>query len=331
MQAYIVSKADLKVKGVYEVVRYKINEDTAAPAQSSYVLIWPVSAATGDYLYIRDTYQGIVSGIEAGKSTSVVTLRTLPVSSLFSRNILLGSTQEITEEFIGSAIQDNFVSSGDNLLDLPYINVQIKTQTSLGITPDNSNGIYNLDTFLRYAASRYHVFADYAFTADALNVSLENLTPPTHIIDATVADVLHVTETVVSECVSKVTVKTSSDVILYYLFEDGSYGTDPTSGARVIGKAETVYCANAAEAEKVAGDVFAKNKYSHLIETEILSESKLYNTAGMRLYDRAKVKTKTGIYDTYISYMSKKSTVRTVLFRFGDAKVSLTDKLKGGS
>jgi hypothetical protein len=50
----------------------------------------------------------------------------------------------------------------------------------------------------------------------------------------------------------------------------------------------------------------------------------------MRLYDRAMVKTKTGVYDTYISFKSRKSTTKTVLFKFGDARLTLTDKLKGG-
>jgi hypothetical protein len=126
-------------------------------------------------------------------------------------------------------------------------------------------------------------------------------------------------------------VKTSTDVRTYYLFDDGSYGTDPEAGTRVTGKVETVYIENTADAEKTAGDVFAKNKYSHLIEVEIISSSQLYNTRNMKLYDRAKVKTKTGIYDTYISYIAKRSAAQTVLFKFGDAKLSLTDKLKGGA
>jgi len=118
--------------------------------------------------------------------------------------------------------------------------------------------------------------------------------------------------------------------IAYYLFEDGTFGTNPGAGTRIPGKSDTVYCENAADAEKTAGDVFVKNKFSHLIEAEILSESRLYNTAGMRLYDRALVRTKTGVYDTYISYISRKSASKTALFKFGDAKLTLTDKLKGG-
>lgn len=331
MQVYIISRTDLKVKAVAELVRYEISEDTASLCQSVFVFAAAINAATGDYLLVRGEYLGIVSGIEADKNTSVLTLHALPVSSIFSRNILLGTEQDITENYIQSAINDNFASSGDALMDDQNISVSVQTQTVLGITPHNDNGIYNLDSFLRYAAKRHNIFTDFELTSSALNVSIENRIPPTHIIDATVADVLSVSETVVSECVSKVTVKTSSDVLIYYLFDDGSYGTNPAAGTRVAGKAETVYTENTADAEKTAGDVFAKNKYSHLIEAEMLLSSKLYAVNSMKLYDRAKVKTKTGIYDTYISYIAKRSAAQTVLFKFGDAKLSLTDKLKGGA
>ena len=331
MQIYIISKSDLKVKDIAETISCEINEDVSTAAQSGFVLASFVNAATGDFVYSRETYLGIVMGIEADKKTSVFTLRTLPASSIFLRNILLGSAQSITENYMMSAINDNFVDSGDALLDIPYINVAVNTQTELNIAPDNSNGIYNLDLFLRYTAMRHNIFTDFELTSDSLNVSIENRTPPTHIIDATVADVLGVNETVVSECVSKVTVKTSTVVLTYYLFDDGSYSTESSAGTRVSGKVETIYCANEGDAEKAAGDVFAKNKYSHLIELEMLSSSKLYNVNNMQLYDRAKVKTKTGIYDTYISFKSTKSAAQTVLFKFGDAKLSLTDKLKGGA
>lgn len=330
MQAYIISKSDLKTKDAACIVSYEINEDTAAPAQSSFNFVSSVNAVTGDYIFLRGVYLGTVSGLETDKKTSVVTLRSLPVSSLFSRNILLGTGQNVTENYILSAINENFVTSGDALVDIPYINVSAKTQTSLSIIPHNDNGIYNLDTFLRYAASRHHIYTDFEITADTLNIYIENRDPPLRNIDATVADVINLSENIVSECVSKVTVKTSAGITTYYLFGDGTFGTNPEAGARVQGRADTVYCENAADSEKTAGDMFAKNKFSHLIEMEILSGSRIYDTANMRLYDRALVRTKTGVYDTYISYISRKSAAKTALFKFGDARLTLTDKLKGG-
>ena len=330
MQAYIISKTDLKVKDTASLVSYEINEDAATATQSGFGFASAPNAGAGDYIVLRGMYTGIISGMEADKKTSAVTLRALPMSSIFSKNILLGSVQTITENYILSAIDDNFVSSGDVMTDIPYIAATAKTQTALGVTPHNDNGIYNLDTFLRYAASRYHIFTDFEITTDTLNISVENRNPPLRIIDATVADVLTLSETVVSECVSKVTVKTSAGVTTYYLFEDGSFGTNLEAGTRMRGKTDTVYYENTADSEKTAGDVFAKNKFSHLIEAEIISESRLYDTASMRLYDRALVRTKTGVYDTYISFISRKSAAKTVLFKFGDARLTLTDKLKGG-
>jgi hypothetical protein len=122
MQIYIISKSDLKVKDVVRTISCEINEDASSAAQSAFVFASSVAAVPGDFVYSRGVYLGMVSGIEADKKTSVVTLRTLPVSSIFSRNILIGSAQIITENYIMSAINDNFVDSGDALLDIPYIN-----------------------------------------------------------------------------------------------------------------------------------------------------------------------------------------------------------------
>ena len=330
MQAYIVSKVDLKVKDVSKVVSYEINEDTAGPVLSEFKFSSAVNAVAGDFVLLKDMYLGIIAGIEAEKSTSVVTLRALPISSIFAGRILLGDVHAVTENYINAVILNNFVSSGDTLLDIPYIRTHVKTQTPLGITPHNEYGIYNLDTFLRYVAKRHGIYTDFQLTADSVCVTIERRIPPVHIIDATVADVISLNETVVSESVSKVTVKTPNRLETYYMYEDGSYGNDPNAGVRVPGRAETVYCEYDDDMPKTAGDIFAKNKYSHCIETEIISSSKLYNTRTMRLFDKARVKTRTGIYDTYISSRNQKSTATTVLFKFGDAKLSLTDKMKGG-
>jgi len=328
MQVYIVSKIDLKVRDASKAIGFEINEDTAGPILSAFQFATAVNISSGDYIFLKDKYLGIVAGIEADKSTSVVTLRALPISSIFVRKILLGDIQTVTEDYINATILNNFVSSGDSLLDIPYINVIVKTQTPLGIIPHNEHGIFNLDTFLRYVAKRHSIYTELDLNADSLNVTIEQRMPPVHIIDATVADVISLNETVVSESVSKVTVKTPHLLETYYMFEDGTYGADPDAGMRVPGRAETVYCENDDDIQKSAGDIFAKNKYSHSIETEIISASKLYDVKNMRLYDKAKVKTKTGIYETYISARYQKSTAATVLFKFGDAKLSLTDKLK---
>ena len=330
MQAYIVSKTDLKVKDFSTLTSYEINEDSAADAPSGFGFAQAPLAVIGDFILLQNQYLGLISGIETDKKMSSVILRSLPIQSLFSRNILLGSPNAITEAYIAVAIQDNFVSSGDVLSDIPYLAVTANTQTSLGITPHNENGIYNLNTFLRYVAIRHQVYSDFTLTPNALIVSLESRVPPLRVIDATVADILSLSETVVSECVSKVTVKTSSSVVTYYLFDNGTFGTDPNAGARLTGKVDTVYCENPSDAVQTAADIFAQNQFSHLIEMEIVSGSKLYETTSMKLFDRALIRTKSGVYNSYISFKGQRSNSKSVLFKFGDARLALTDKLKGG-
>jgi len=127
MMVYIVSKADLKVKDAAALVSYEINEDAAAAAQSEFRFASTPNAAAGDYVVLRGLYAGVVSDVEADKKTSVAALRSLPIGSVFSRNILLGDAQAVTENYILSAVNDNFVSSGDAMTDIPYINVTATT------------------------------------------------------------------------------------------------------------------------------------------------------------------------------------------------------------
>lgn len=330
MQAYIVSKTDLKVKDFSTLTSYEINEDSAADAPSGFGFAQAPLAVIGDFILLQNQYLGVISGIETDKKMSSVILRSLPIQSLFSRNILLGSSNAITEAYIATAIQDNFASSGDVLSDIPYLSVAANTQTALGITPHNENGIYNLNTFLRYVAIRHQIFTDFQLTPNSLNVTIDRRVPPIRVIDATVADVLFLSEIVVSECVSKVTVKTTSSSVTYYLFNNGTFGTDPNAGTRLTGKVDTVYCENPSDVVQTASDIFSKNQFSHLIEMEITSGSKLYETANMKLFDRALIRTKSGVYNSYISFKGLRSTSKSVLFKFGDARLALTDKLKGG-
>ena len=102
MMAYIVSKADLKVKDALTVISYEINEDTAAPAVTNIRFARMPSVNAGDYVCLKEAgetvYLGVVSGVEADKKTSVAALRSLPVSSVFSRNILLGDARAVTTD-----------------------------------------------------------------------------------------------------------------------------------------------------------------------------------------------------------------------------------------
>lgn len=77
--------------------------------------------------------------------------------------------------------------------------------------------------------------------------------------------------------------------------------------------------------------MFSANRYNHCVEFEILKESELFNVEELKLHDLVRLKTKTGgVYDTYISARSESSDRKTVGFKCGDMRVSLTDKLKMG-
>lgn len=327
MQVYIINRNTMKTMAVVQAVSFEINESADSLALSSFTFAHDFDATSGDYLYIKDVYLGIVTGKQAEKATSDVTLTAAPPGILFSRSILLGAPNNVTENYIKSAILDNFTNSGDAFFDYRNITVVAATQSNLGITPHNDNGIYNLATFMFYVAKRHNIFIDYALSASGLAVSIEKRTPKTRTIDATLSDIITLSETVTAELVSKVVVKTPLSSIIYYLYLGGTFGTDPLAESRMPGgRMETLYCENPAEADKTAGDVFLKNMYSHLIELALPISSKLYDPNEMSVFDFVNIKTNSGIYQSFISAKTLRAGI--VYLKIGGAKVTLTDKLR---
>lgn len=187
--------------------------------------------------------------------------------------------------------------------------------------------------FIRYVAQRYGILIAFGISLDKrLRITVQKATSAIKNIDATLADITNYNETMDVDTVSKVFVKTGSgNVFAYYLLEDGTYGTDLAAGSRVNGRATAVYVKNDADADKAAGDVFSANKYNHCVEFEMIKESKLFDVKGFKLNDPIRLKTQTGgVYDTYISARSESSDRKTVGFKCGDMRISLTDKLKIG-
>lgn len=259
------------------------------------------------------------------------------ILSLFDRQIIL-SDEEMTgttgiEDFIVYTIQNQFKDSGDALMDISYLDPAALTHTKEFIVPGNDNGIWNMAAFIRYAAKRYGILTSFEITTDKrVAVSVEKIMPITRNIDATLADILSYNETMDVDTVSKVFVKTGSgSVVAYYLFEDGTYSADPAAGTRTSGRVTAIYTNNDAEAGKAAGDVFSANRYNHCVEFEIIRNAKLFYVDALQLHTPLRLKTKTaGVYDTYISARSESSDRKTVGFKCGDMRVSLTDKLKKG-
>jgi hypothetical protein len=68
MMAYIVSKADLKVKDALTVISYEINEDTAAPAVTNIRFSRMPSVKAGDYVCLKEAGETVISASSLRRS-----------------------------------------------------------------------------------------------------------------------------------------------------------------------------------------------------------------------------------------------------------------------
>lgn len=338
---YVLSKIDLTVKDIINPISHNLCEDSLVTVKSELRISKSTKAMAGDYVIFNEKgsvlFSGIVDTVTGEKGTSIHTLYILPMLSLFDRKIVLDN-ESMTgttgiEDFIVYTIQSQFKASGDGLTDLVYLDPIAMTHTVEAIKPENENGIWNLATFIRYIAKRYGVLTSFEVMRDKqLTMSIEKIVATTKKIDATLADIVNYNETMDVDTISKVYIKTGNgSIYTYYLFDDGSYSIDPLAGTRVPGRITSVYVENDADADKTAGDVFSANRYNHCVEFEILKESELFDVEGLKLHYPVRLRTQTGgVYDTYISARSQSSDRKTVGFKCGDMRISLTDKLKMG-
>ena len=100
---------------------------------------------------------------------------------------------------------------------------------------------------------------------------------------------------------------------------------------RIDGTISTVRIEADTEEEMIqeARNEFKSNSYSHSIEADILTTSKLYPVAELYVGHEVKIKTAAaGIKESIISEISFTDTADVVSAKFGILKVSLIDKLK---
>lgn len=197
------------------------------------------------------------------------------------------------EDFIEKTITDNFISNSDTFVNLPYLEIEVKTHSKKNISINNvENGIYNLHTFINNCTQNYNIMFSFEIIGKKLKMTIENKTMSRRLInEEMMTDVQEVFETNVT---SKVVVVTNSGLYKLYLLNDRTTTTDSSNPNRAVGKTETIYTENIEDAEQSALNVIKQNSYNH----NITFKSKLNLEVGQPISIRTKSST---IFDTYIS------------------------------
>lgn len=270
--------------------------------QSQTALNWDIiQKSTGQYNIAYAGNNTYVIDVEDGVSANGTKIQVWENSQINEGNRLfyLEKTfepiiwEDGIEDFIAKTIQDNFINNIDTFVNLPYLEIEVKTHSKKNISVNNvENGIYNLHTFITNCIQNYNIMITFSLVNKKLKITIENKTLNRKLInEEMITDVQEVFET---DITSKVIVVTAAGLYKLYLLNDRTTTTDANNPNRAEGKTETIYTENIEDAEQNALNVIKQNSYNH----NITFKSELDLEVGQPISIRTKQST---ILDTYIS------------------------------
>lgn len=332
---YFLSKTDLSIKDVLEFEDYEYVIDEETNKNTIFNIVQEVNAENGDIVILQRNakvdYIGIVQEIENedGAKKRKITLRY--ISNIFDRKIILENADLIAktglEDFIAKEIYDNFTNSDDNLLNIKWLEVEVKTHTKITKSVDNDNGIFNFHTFINNCSQNYNIVLDFSYLNGKIKLAIYKQESAVQLIDTTITDISNYIEKFETNVIAKVVVKTDTDVQKWYLLSDRTTTQNKDDVNRAVGTVETVYTSKTEDARQTALDKFKSNTYNHYISFSINRNSKLFDVEKMKIGTPLSVRTNNNIIlDTYISAI-KDDGSNFVEVTCGNMRVNFIDKI----
>lgn len=343
MLCYFISKKDLSILNIVESSIYDVAYDLDCGGKTKITIAGNPNASDEDFVILKDgkdiKFKGIVENIDNADGERQYVVSCLEIERIFDRKIILSNTDIIKnegiEDFLVQTIKDYFSESGDDFIDMKYIDCTAATHTKVSSKPPAEDGIYNLKTYIGNIKEQYGIYFDFNFTKTKLNISIYKKEQSFMQIDTTITDVVKCKETYKVQVLSKLTVvwlDTTTDkktTRYFYLHPDRTVSEDAAN--RVSGTVSTIYVEAETEEEMIeaAKSEFKSNSYSHSIEAEILTRSKLYPVEELYVGHELMIKTAAaGIKESIISEIARSNDSDVTKVKFGILKVTLTDKLK---
>lgn len=343
MLCYFISKKNLSILKCIEVNSYSIAHDLDCSGKTKITIAGHPNASDEDFVVLKDgkdvRFKGIIENINNSDGELKHVVSCLEIERLFDRKIILSDVELISttgiEDFVAKAIQDYFISTGDNFIDLSYINCNILTHTKINAKPAAEDGIYNLKTYIGNIKQQYGIFLGFEFTKTNLNISIYKKEQNKMQIDTTITDVVNPVETYKVNVLSKLSViwlnTTTEEKTTRYFYLHPDRSVSEVNKNRIDGTISTIYIEAETEEEMIqeARNEFKSNSYSHSIEADILSSSKVYPADELYAGHEVMIKTAAaGIKESIISEISFTDENDVIHVKFGILKVTLTDKLK---
>lgn len=332
---YFLSKTDLEIKDIVEFENYEYEIDEETNKNTVFNIMKKINAENGDIVVLQRNgiidYLGIIKDIgnENRELKRKVTLKY--ISNIFDRKIILENENLIgesgIEDFIAKEINNNFTNSDDTLLNINWLDVEVKTHTKITKSVDNDNGIYNFHTFITNCNQNYNIVLDFSYINKRIKLTIYKQENEVQLIDTTISDISNYVEKFETNIIAKVVVKTETDIQKWYLLSDRTTTEDKNNENRAVGDIETIYTSKSEDAKQTALNKFKSNTYNHYISFKINRNSKLFNVEKMKIGTPLSVRTNNNIIlDTYISAI-KDDGNNLVEITCGNMRVDFIDKL----
>ncbi len=337
--AYFLDRNTFEIVDVIQVKDYQINLDEETNARTFITVVKKPNAHDKDIVFIKEEEKTIFMGIMEAPITddreSYYTINIKYITNLFDRKLILKNNSLIKEsgieDFIAYTIQNEFLNNEDTLLNINYIDIEVKTHTKKNFSVSTDNGIYNFHTFINNCTQNYNIIYTFTIKNGRMKIEIENIeNKDIEIIDTNVSDITNYTEIFRTNVIAKVTVlcedKTISD---FFLLNDRTTTTNKDAENRAVGDTTVIYETETANARQSALNVFKSNSYSHLIQFNINKNSTLYDIKRWQIGTLVKIKNKTNdIIDTYISAITINKGNPIYTIKTGNIRIAFLDKLK---
>ena len=161
---WIFSYIDFSVKACIEIEDYEINMDEETNATSLFVILKKLTTSSRDIIAIKKDNEVVYWGTiaEVSKENDRYEYSTKYFTNMFDRFIKLENGDLIrttgVEDFIANAIRKNFTENADALINIPYLDIEVKTHTKKETSVTNvEHGIYNLHTWMTNCTQNYDI------------------------------------------------------------------------------------------------------------------------------------------------------------------------------
>ena len=343
MLCYFISKKNLSIINCVEINSYSIVHNLDCGGKTKITIAGNPNASDDDFVLLKDgndiKFKGIIEKIDNSDGELKYNVSCLEIERIFDRKIVLSDDDMIKatgiEDFIATTISKYFSNSGDDFIDMAYINCDVLTHTKVNSKPVAEDGIYNLKTYIGNIKEQYGIFLDFEFTKNNLQISIYKKEQSTMQIDTTTTDIVSCNETYKIQVLSKLSVvwfnPLTQATTMRYFYLHSNKNVSEENKNRVVGTISTIYIEAETEEEMIenARNEFKSNSYSHSIEAKIISISKIYPINELYVGHEVMIKTAAaGIKESIISEISFTDEADIITVKFGILKVTLTDKLK---